>query len=251
VKHSNFSFFIWGYMPRNRLDEHNSTEFFKRIFRGWIMTNMQKSGVIREYSDSLIQKGYFNVTTSMLPDSPTIEKLGVVLSLIGSTTFGFEGDEGKDCPQFVREGCISLNMITQDDVDASDWKKKINGYLRIYELFAEIFNPIHCLGHRDYNKWWDDSFEIPIPEARIWPYNIFGLQDYNPVLKDRLLSFADNHKDEWTLKILKDRTAILHINDLTTTEDKIRLDVTRAILGEADTVLLPRRCLPYIKESVL
>jgi len=252
IKHPNIRFFFWGYYPLGQHTKEICTQFVYEIYKGPIIakkiTEKQlEIDIINTYERSMEIYGRF------LPGAEDLIDIKANLFLIISSG-GRNHPAGKklEAIQFGRTDCISFEMISQDEVpddlnywilDAEGntvWHRKMKAYLRIFEIFTDYFHPIFAFGHRDYNKWWDDSFVIPPPETRVWPFNMYDLNRYSDKLRENLNAFSERHANDWTLKLIDGRFAILHINDLRIWEKDISPKITSEILGTGEDLLVPK-----------
>jgi hypothetical protein len=203
-----------------------------------------------------MMKGSITVWGRHLPGSEDPIELNVVQLQLNINSVGANNPNPRIKPstevQFERDGCITLEMITQDKPDdpsnpwitvdedgTTKWDRKMIGYVRIFEIYCKHFKPVFGFGHRNYNRWWDDSFKTPPPETRVWPFNMYDLESYPDRLRDNLDVFADQHGDEWTLFLVEDRFAILRMNELRREAKEVGPEVTRAILGDGEEALIP------------
>lgn len=244
MKHSNNAFFWWCYIPESNHKLSTCEAFIRDAYVSEPdeneTQNEQLIGLSKSYYNDMILNFYSNRLPGHLP--PKIQR-GIRYFIILSPTAGCPMNPKGFGPKFYRNQCISFEMITQDPIESRMWNKEMIGYIHFVELFTKYFKPIFMMGHRDYNNWWDEMPIKPPPETRVWPYNIYDLNYYPSELRERLLAFYDRN-DDWTLKILENRTAILHKNDLTKFEHEVDPEITRAILGEEGNLLVPKMGYP-------
>jgi hypothetical protein len=221
MKHENFTFFFWGFYPKKNHTRIASSNFFNRVLKGWIDNDIMDM----EYLDQMIDNYYnhclFNLHVNIDPDSKSSEFLNHSLVLICSSTGGFDDNDHLEYPQFHRDDCISIEIISQDPIGRPYWDERISGYLKILHLFCREFHPIFFFGHRDYNKWWDDSSVIQSPESRLWPLNIYNLSYYSKGFQNRLNGLVLEEDSGWEMKFIDSEIAQLCLKDLTIHEENI------------------------------
>jgi hypothetical protein len=256
MKHRNNHFFFWCYHP-----VENHTEKVCESFVRTLLTHERKLGVLDiDYERTQINnmfEGSITIWGRHLPGSQEPIELNIVQLQLNISSVGLNDPdpewEPSRAPQFERQGCITLEMKTQDkpknpadpwvtvDEDGrTKWDRMMIGYIRIFEIYCKHFEPVFGFGHIDYNRWWDDSFEIPPPETRVWPFNMYDLGSYPDGLRYNLDAFASVHPDEWTLYYIEDRFAILRMNELRRGAEEVGSEVTRAVLGEDEDALIPK-----------
>ena len=229
MKHSNFTFFFWGYYPKRNHTMEASKDFFHRVYQGWILDGTMDMDHLGRMITSFYEDCQFNIHINITPGSDSSEFLPHSLALISTSTGGFRQGDPNYLPQFHREDCISLEIISQDPIGRKYWETRINGYMRIIELFCKAFDPIFICGHKDYNRWWDDSFSRSCPESRLWPYNMYNLGCCEEGFLDRLRLFSDG--SDWLLDIIEERYAVLHASDLTLDASENDSTTSQSVLG--------------------
>ncbi len=117
------------------------------------------------------------------------------------------------------------------------------GFFRIIEIFARIFKPIYGYGHYDIEQFSTQyhHYKKP-PERKIWAYNMFDLAVFDERLRDRLSTFHEDNVDDWDLRIIDNRTAILRTMDPFVRGHQVPRWVTHNILGKhRDRIYAPKK----------
>lgn len=236
--HQNNRFFIWFYYPMGNHTSHNFKNFYFEA-KPWLLeVYNSKKEKIDNTINNFYEESILNFHSNYFPGSSPRRKIMGGVFAIFSSAKGERRECGNLSFHLERPDCRPMVLRTQDEVTKSRWNEQVKGFIELVTIFNNHFNIIFGMGYRDFNQWWDSSYDNPLPETRVWPYNMYDLSSYPEDLKERLKAFSRSN-DDWTLKIIEDRTAIFYMNDLTRWEHEVDPEVTRAILGEGDDLLVP------------
>lgn len=226
LKRDDAGFFIWVYYPK---EQHE-----KEVIASWLeaVGINENSNMINIY----YSQGYIDIMTPYHKDTIKIEDINID----GLGTSGFSSDIKTFGPSFDRENMVSLYI--QDYYSKSAYKTPsyVEAFFHYFDLFVSHFQPIFAFGHIDFNKWCDTHYKSPPPEIRVWPYNLYNLNAYDVTLKDHLDLFFESHKDTWSMRRITDGIIELRVKDLYTPESEIGPEVTYALLGQGDNLLVPK-----------